>query len=186
LNLRSETRGKPGSGQRVQEAEWTAFFRAEWHSVVRLLQVTFGEASASDAADAAQNAFIDLFSRWDAVGSPRAWVRTVAFRHMVRQKARDQALLHKLSDTPDPEPWSAPASGPLDIFDEQQAVLTALRHLPEAQRQVIALVYDGFSTREAAEMLGTTEAAVRQRLHRGRSKLRDMLYASGPTFGRVP
>jgi RNA polymerase sigma factor (sigma-70 family) len=190
LNLRSEARGKRGSGERGdargREAEWAAFYRAEWPSVVRFLQVSYGEASAPDAADAAQNAFMDLFSQWDEVRSPRAWVRTVALRQIARQKARDQALLHKLSDAAHPELWCVPASGALEISDEEQAVLAALRRLPGTQRQVIALMYDGFSIREAAEMLGTTEAAVRQSLRRGRSKLRDMLYASDPIFRRVP
>jgi RNA polymerase sigma factor (sigma-70 family) len=184
--LCSGTRGRPAAGERARETEWAAFFRAEWPLLVRFLRVSFGEASASDAADAAQIAFIELLRRWEQVRSPRAWVRTVACRHMMRQRDRDEALLGRLSDTARPLPWLAPVSGPMDISDEQQAVLAALRQLPPAQRHVIALVYDGYSSREAAEMLGTTEAAVRQSLKRGRKKLRDMLYASGPALGHVP
>lgn len=192
LEFRSEAPGDAGSGEhgdeRGQEAKWEAFFRQEWSSVVRFLLVSFGEASEPDAADAAQTAFVELFRHWDKVSSPRPWVRTVALRQMIRhrQSSTDDRLLLRLGAAAHREPWCAPpASGSLEIFDEEQAVLAILRRLPEMQRQVIALVYDGFTTRETAEMLGTTEAAVRQSLRRGRSKVRDMLYESGPAFRQV-
>jgi RNA polymerase sigma factor (sigma-70 family) len=182
LNPRSGARGKPAPGNHTdalaQEADWAAFFRTEWPSVVRQLRVSFGEASTSDAADAAQNAFLDLFRHWGEVNSPRAWVRTVAVRHMMRQSTREQALRLKLSDAVNPALSCPPASGPLEVFDQEQAVLAFLRQLPETQRQVLALVYDGFTIREVAEILGTTETAARKSLQRGRSKLRDMLPSS--------
>jgi RNA polymerase sigma factor (sigma-70 family) len=189
LDLCPEVRAKTGSGEhedtRRQEADWEAFYRAECPRLIRVLVLSFSEASASDAADAAQNAFIDLFRRWDEVRQPRAWVRTVAIRYMVRQRDRDQACLHRLSDVAYLGQWCTAGPAPPEIFAEEQIVLAALRQLPVRQRCVIALLYDGFNTREIADVLSISPAAVRQHLHRGRSRLKDMLSASSSASWEV-
>jgi RNA polymerase sigma-70 factor (ECF subfamily) len=51
-----------------------------------------------------------------------------------------------------------------------------LRHLSEAQRECLILFeISGFSIREVAEIQGTSESAVKQRLKRGRDKLKQIL-----------
>ena len=52
----------------------------------------------------------------------------------------------------------------------------AIAMLPDMQRAVIALRdVRGFTAREACDVLGLTEANQRVLLHRGRSRLRNML-----------
>ncbi len=94
-----------------------------------------------DAADAAHSAFAELFTNWDTVRSPRAWLRTAAFRQMLRQHASAEYPLDVLRR----EPAAVPASARLEPGEETQAVLGGLRQLPLAQRQVPALIYDEFS-----------------------------------------
>jgi len=60
-------------------------------------------------------------------------------------------------------------------------VTGALRCLPEATRTVLALFYyDGLTVREIAARLGITTAAVKSRLHKGRSQLGRLLIAEYP------
>ena len=72
---------------------------------------------------------------------------------------------------------------------EQSAMLArlagALEHLPPKLRVLVVLkdVY-GLSHEEIAEELGISVAAAKVRLHRGRKKLRDLLYEDAPPEAR--
>ncbi len=153
---------------RARQAEWEACYRAEMPQLIRYLMKCFGESDMRDAADAAQTAFTELFIRWDTVGNPRAWLRTVAFRQMLRQPAE-----YPLDTQPEPSVLSA--SSPVVLREQELQVLTALRRLPLAQRQVMALVYDQFSYREIAGIVGKNEAAVRKNIERARTALQEIL-----------
>ena len=149
-------------------AEWEACYRAEMPRLIRYLMKCFGESDMRDAADAAQSAFAELFTKWSTVRSPRAWLRTVAFRQMLRQPAEYPLDAH-------PERSVLPASSVLELREQEQQVLAALRQLPLAQRQVLALVYDQFSCQEIAGIIGKNEAAVRKNIERARAAMREIL-----------
>ncbi len=106
--------------------------------------------------------------RPQAPGRPRAWLRTVAFRQMLRQPAEYSLDAHS-------EPSVLPASSSLELREQEQRVLSVLRQLPLAQRQVIALIYDQFSCQEIAEITGKNEAAVRKNIERARAAMREIL-----------
>lgn len=162
------------TGAPMQEAEWSAFFRREWPLLLRYLLVRFSDSSAAAAADdAAQYAFIELYRSRGSVQAPRAWLRTVAARYLIKETHRDQDLLNKL--TAIQEPSSAPVSGQ-ELTEQGQAVVAILGRLSPIQRQVLALTMDGFSGKEIAEMLDTTEPAVRKSLQRGRGNLKEALF----------
>jgi RNA polymerase sigma factor (sigma-70 family) len=124
-----------------------------------------------DAEDAAHNAFVELFTNWDTVRSPRAWLRTVAFRQMLRQNASAEYPLDVLRE----EPGTVPASARLELREETQAVLRGLRQLPLTQRQVLALIYDEFSYGEIAQITGISQAAVRKNAERARRRMSELL-----------
>src|SRR5437763_429822 len=86
-------------------------------------------ASEQDAFDAAQDAFVEAYRCWERLTNPRAWLRTVALRHLPR---RSEVPLDEQHDVPDYRPDA------LRIADETRSVLDALRRLPMAQRQVMA------------------------------------------------
>jgi RNA polymerase sigma-70 factor (ECF subfamily) len=55
-------------------------------------------------------------------------------------------------------------------------LLRSMQRLPVAQRACVLLVKSyGFSYREVAEVLGITEAAVTNHVHRGLRRLRSMM-----------
>jgi len=162
------TAGKRDSAAAALRAEWEACYRKEMPQLIRYLMKCFGESDMRDAADAAQSAFAELFTKWNTIRSPRAWLRTVAFRQMLRQPAEYPLDAHS-------EPSVLPASSPLELREQEQQVLSALRQLPLAQRQVMALVYDQFSCQEIAEITGKNEAAVRKNIERARAAMREIL-----------
>ena len=69
-----------GSVASVLQRSWEDLYKAEMPRLVRYLMKCFGDSGMRDAADAAHYAFVELFTKWDTVRSPRAWLRTVAFR----------------------------------------------------------------------------------------------------------
>jgi RNA polymerase sigma factor (sigma-70 family) len=155
----------------MPQKEWDACYRAEMPRLIRYLIKCFGDTGMRDAADAAQIAFTELFANWRTVRSPKAWLRTVAFRQMLRQHASPEYPLDMLRQ----EPTAVPASVRLELREETQAVLGRLRQLSLAQRQVLALIYDQFSYGEIAQITGTSEDAVRKNAERARRKMKELL-----------
>ena len=68
-----------------------------------------------------------------------------------------------------------PASAPLELREQEHRVLAALRRLPLAQRQVMALMYDQFSYPEIAGIVGKSEETVRKNAERGRAAMKELL-----------
>jgi RNA polymerase sigma-70 factor (ECF subfamily) len=63
--------------------------------------------------------------------------------------------------------------------EQQEWVTRLLKSLPPAEREVLAFVVDGFTPQEIALLLGKTNAAVRQNLYAGRTRLRKNLTETG-------
>lgn len=166
--FRNETHDYAAS---VSQVEWAACYRSEMPQIVRYLMHTFNEAGVCDAADAAQESFEELLIKWATVRNPRAWLRTVAFRKMLRRPAQAEESLENLPA----EPAEAAASAYLDLNEEERAVRIAIGQLPMKQRQVFALNFDGFSYPEIAEILQITEVAARKNMERARATLKELL-----------
>lgn len=59
---------------------------------------------------------------------------------------------------------------------EDQELFMAVGQLPEKERMVLQLYYfENYSTKEMAQLLGQSEAAIRKRLSRARAKLKSLL-----------
>src|SRR4051794_35071907 len=103
------------------------------------------------------------FARLD---NPEAWLRTVAvnlsrtrFRRSLRDFSRERAPTH-----------------PAALTDDRLALIAALRKLPAAQREAIALHYlADLPIHEVAEATGSPIGTVKARLSRGRSALAVLL-----------
>ena len=65
------------------------------------------------------------------------------------------------------------------IGQEQASVLALLRRLPPRQRQIMAWVYDGYTPKEIADLLGMEPNAVRASLHKAREALKACLEQEG-------
>jgi RNA polymerase sigma factor (sigma-70 family) len=167
----AKTPKKYDSVSSVSRVEWVTCYKTEMPYLTRYLIKCFDNIDIRDAADAAHSAFAELFRVWDTVRYPRAWLRKVAYREMLRLPVKSEYPLDML----DQEPALISASDQLELGDEEQAVLAALRKLPLAQRQVLALLYDQFSYREIAEIMNMTEPAVRKNAERARARMKELL-----------
>jgi RNA polymerase sigma-70 factor, ECF subfamily len=109
---------------------------------------------------------------------------------MMRSQRRHRARLVEGLDLEDlgslPAANDAPASlgdASAETSERDAEVRRALAELPEDYRDVVALHYSqDLGLHEIAARLSTTESAVRSRLHRARSRLREILERT--TIGR--
>jgi RNA polymerase sigma-70 factor (ECF subfamily) len=141
------------------------------------------------AEDLLQQTFLKLhrYRRAYVVGAdPLPWLRTIAYRMCfdeLRRARRERlaladaqsGLLGELST----RDGSAAHAQP--IYSERAIVATlrALDRLPEAHRTALILTkLEGNTIEEAAELLGTTPAAIKLRAHRGYQRLRMLLRES--------
>ncbi len=105
----------------------------------------------------------------------RPWLLTIAMNlvreHWRRQKRRPHVDL-------DPDNHAAPAAerGPLEVAQRSAAVRAALAKLPASQRAVVELHhFEERPYKEVADILGTSEGAVRVRAHRAYATLKALL-----------
>jgi RNA polymerase sigma factor (sigma-70 family) len=140
--------------------------------------------------DIAQEVFLAIWTNLRKLRSASSflpWVRQVArnqahlwLREHRREVADDVALAAAVDARP------TPADSLLE--DEERRILgEVLDQLPDEAREVVILFYrEGSSTRQVAELLGISEDAVRQRLSRTRSRIREeVLQRFGRTIART-
>jgi RNA polymerase sigma-70 factor (ECF subfamily) len=141
--------------------------------VPKLLRfLAFRGAQPADAADAAQQAFVEVLLRWDRVRGmdhPTGYLRRAAAHHWVRLNERprrdvERAVAGRWIDLTVVE----------DVYGRHdvKVVLESLAALPDRQRQVMAWLYDGYSEEEIAQHLGMKVSTVRSTVRHGRARLR--------------
>jgi RNA polymerase sigma factor (sigma-70 family) len=155
-----------------EKTEFAEFFQASWEPCLRA--VVAGTGSVQLAEDQVAEAFARAWLSWRKVRqhpAPRAWVVRTALNAGAswwRKRVRELPL--------DGHDAAAPreVDGGLDA-----AVLTALRHLPDRQREVIALrVFLDLDIDTIAGHLGIAPATVRVHLSRAAATLRQELSPS--------
>jgi RNA polymerase sigma-70 factor (ECF subfamily) len=129
-----------------------------------------------DAQDAAQEVFLRLhrsLGRIDDSGNLSGWLYRVTVN-----VCRDILRKRRNTDSLDDIQLAVPSSTEADLGRAQQLRLVeeALRTLPEKERAAVTLRdIEGLSTREVAEILGSSEATVRSQISAARLKIRKML-----------
>lgn len=162
-----DTRRRPNSpADSTARSEFAGFYAQTMPRLV--VFVLRHGADIHEAAEAAQAAFVQAWERWETIEHPNAWLRTVAFRHLLRLRDRREGPLQDLEDPPG---GVCPVER-IELDAQEELVLKVLAGLPMQQRRVFAWIYDGFSTQETAELLETTPEAVRKNLERARKSLK--------------
>jgi len=116
------------------------------------------------ASDAVAEAFAQVLRRGDEVRDPERWIWRAAFRISAGElKERRKRVV-------------TTSVGSYDMEEPARDLVVALAALSERQRASVVL-HDaaGYSAREVAKIVGSTEAAVRVHLMRGRRRLRELL-----------
>lgn len=151
------------------------------NAVYNLCYRMLGERT--EAEDAAQEAFIRAYmnlQRYDPARSFKTWVLSIASNHCIDRLRRrrlqwlslDEPLPPNImlsSDEPEPEEAT--------IRDQRsQAIQALLNELSTEYRSAVVLRYwYDYSYAEIADILDTTESAIKSRLFRARQALADKL-----------
>lgn len=167
--------------------DFTREMLGELPAVLRYARILTG--NPSDAEDLVQETYLRAFRARDSytVGtSPRAWLFTIA-RNTHFKAHRKASRSTALEDSVDA--LEAHAVAPLQLTTAPQAfehvfnarelgpaLASAIESLPDAHREVVALVdIDGLGYHEAAETIGVPVGTVRSRLFRARRTLQQQL-----------
>ena len=140
------------------------------------------------AQDAAQEAFIQAYRDLANLRKPEAfpgWFRRIVFKHcdrITRRKGRATSLLEEAAGVPANEP-DPPAAA--ERREMTEAVLAAIRALPDDQRAATTLFYiNGYSQQEVADFLEVPVTTVNNRLAASRKRLKEGVLAMVPKILR--
>lgn len=127
--------------------------------------------SGWDAEDLAQDTWLKAIKKLNEAGhaNPEAYLLTIAKRTWIDQ-ARRKAVLTRILKRQERQPFALSDNGSFEIETVFQSLM---KHMPPLQRTVF-LLRDvlGYSISEAADMLKTTEGAVKAAHHRARQSLK--------------
>jgi RNA polymerase sigma-70 factor (ECF subfamily) len=161
-------------------SEFDAFYLGTAGRITRQLTLLTGDRV--EAEDVTQEAFERAWLHWSTVresSSPEAWVRTVAQRLAISRwrRVRNAATAWRRH---------GPAPDLPDLDAQHVALLSALSRLPLQQRRAIVLYHlvDLPVDKVAAET-GSSVAAVKKQLERGRAALADLLEDTDPAASPV-
>ena len=138
------------------------------------------EANPETARDLTQEILVAVWRAWPAFRhqcSERTYVARIAHHRIATHISRAvrQPLVAELS-----EDLPAPAPNPEELaaaHSEQARLVSLVRTLPIAYREVAVLLLEGFSSAEVADTLGISPNAVAIRGTRAREMLRALIEA---------
>jgi RNA polymerase sigma factor (sigma-70 family) len=148
------------------------FFHANYERLLRAMYLATG--NRHEAEDLAQDAMARVLERWDRV---REMANPVGFVFRVALNRR-RSLLRRLSIALRRAPTAQPesVSEPTSAVDDRDMIRRALGSLPDTQREALVLCdWLGMTDVQAAETLQLSAGAVRTRLSRARSSMRQLL-----------
>jgi RNA polymerase sigma-70 factor (ECF subfamily) len=166
----------PGGSSAGDEDRFRRLYRANVESLLAYALRRVGQPE--DAADVVAETFLVAWRRsrdLPADDEVRLWLYGVA-RRVLANHHRGGVRRERLGDRLRQRLRVAVAPDPGTEVPERLTVRAALARLGDLDREVLALTFwEGLEPREAAVVLGVSAAAVRTRLTRARSRLRDLI-----------
>jgi RNA polymerase sigma-70 factor (ECF subfamily) len=155
----------------MDESEFDDFYTSSFGRVTGQLYAMIGDHD--EAQDCVQEAFVRAWARRESLARaeyPEAWVRTTAYRLAVSRWRRKRLARRPADRALSPALHTEPAD------ESRVALVAALAHLPEKQRQALVLHHLCDLPIEAvAREVGAPEGTVKARLSRGRVALAALL-----------
>jgi RNA polymerase sigma-70 factor (ECF subfamily) len=149
------------SRQSAGGRDYTALYREIGPQLWRAVLVYAG-GRREVADDAVGEAFARAIESDRSIRRPFPWLYRTAFRIAAAELRRDGKPIDPVEAH-----FDDPATGDL---------LRAMRRLSPSQRAAVFLHYQAdLPVREVARLMGTSSAAVKVHLHRGRNRLREIL-----------
>jgi RNA polymerase sigma factor (sigma-70 family) len=167
----AEMRLHTGTGDPVSGPPGThsfeAFVEAQHARLFRALYLVTG--NRQEAEEIMQDAFVAVWERWDRVAlmdNPTGYLFRTAM-NVFRKRSRRALLALRRTLA------FASREDPYEAVDSRQVVFAALKTLRPRERAAIVLTsLEGYTSDEAAVLLGTSASAVRVLASRGRESLR--------------
>jgi len=166
-----------GSAARSAEdpaaALFEAFFDAEALTLFRRMCLVTG--NPHEAEEVVQDAFLAVFERWDhvrAMDDPTGYLYRTAFNRWKRLSRTAGRQLRELTGL-------APSPDAFDATDDRHEIDRGLAALTPRQRAALVLTdLLGYSSRDAADLLGIRDVTVRALASQGRATMRTVLGAT--------
>jgi RNA polymerase sigma factor (sigma-70 family) len=149
----------------VTAPSFDAVFVAERDALLRVAYLVVGTEAIAE--EVVQDAFAELYQRFDRIDNAPAYVRTTVVRMAVRARRRRAMEITRLQSLREPE-----ATGDVAVDTTWDALA---RLSPERRAVLVLRFYDDLTHGQIAALLGWREATVRTRLHRGLADLRKEL-----------
>jgi RNA polymerase sigma factor (sigma-70 family) len=175
-----EAEPTPSAHMSPAEADASAFanlFRDAYQALLR--DAIFAGGNYYEAEDAVSAALEEVLRRWDKIENPRAYARKAAISNLIKNKQRGQQRIRARMIQRGDYQLERDLDPGLTVWEEQEWVMQLLESLPTAQREVLACIIDMFPRKEIAQLLGKTDAAVRQNLCAARKSLMSYLAEAG-------
>jgi len=145
-------------------------YRAHYRSLVRLAALLLDDVGTSE--EVVQDAYIRMHGAWRRIKDPDKalpYLRTTVV-NLSRSRMRHRQVAERHAPRPMPDAPSA-EYGAISLA-ERDAVIEALRALPDKQREALVLrFYGDLSEAEIAQAMGVSQGAVKSHLHRGKAAL---------------
>jgi RNA polymerase sigma factor (sigma-70 family) len=154
---------------RAHAADFENLFRDTYQGLLR--DAIFAGGNPHEAEDAVSAALEDVLRRWDRIENPRAYARRATISNLIKNKQRGQQRIRDRIIQHGDYQLERELDPGLTVWEEQEWVMQLLASLPPAQREVLACMVDMFPRKEIAQLLGKTDAAVRQNLCAARKSL---------------
>jgi RNA polymerase sigma-70 factor, ECF subfamily len=150
----------PAGTSRSEEVE--RLYRERGDRIWRAVLAFSGDPEV--ASDAVAEAFAQVLRRGEEVEDPERWVWRAAFK-IASGELKERKRM-PVTET----------IGSYEMEEPARDLVVALAALSDRQRRAVVL-HDaaGYPAKEVARMVGSTEAAVRVHLMRGRRRLRELL-----------
>jgi RNA polymerase sigma-70 factor (sigma-E family) len=172
----TDTRGRP-PGATDARLGVTELYQAHAVGLIKLGVIMLGDAAAAE--DVVQDAFFGLYRNWGRLSDPvnaLAYARAsvlngcrAALRQRIRRDRRERSVVAVAATT-------VAAESAVLVGEEHREVLTALRRLPDRQREALVLrFYLGVSEEETARAMGISRGTVKSSTSRALAALGRML-----------
>lgn len=149
-------------------SDFDSFYRQNYGKLAGSLKLVCGDAGVAE--ELAQEAFVRAYSRWKRVSThenPPGWLFQTGY-NLAKRRWRSAGAQRTTVGIDESQlgVQSEPTSDRAELLD-------AIGRLPIKQRgAVVARYVLGYSSEEAAELLGMSSGALRVTLHRATSALR--------------
>ncbi len=147
-----------------------AFYQAEARSLFRRLWLVTG--NRAEAEELMQDAFLKVWERWDRVSGmddPVGYLYRTALNLFRKRYRRAMLAVRRTVGL-------APSNDEFSDADDRQVVRHVLATLPPRQRAALVLTEMlGFTSKEAGDALGVTDATIRSLTRHGRDAFRTVM-----------